>query len=123
MKTRFVLFAVVFSAVFCWALISGCASSPEPEPEIPPFEPGVYSNQSAAGELYLSAPVNMSGVCAILGTDKTGTYFITKSAYTDSHNIDFKWSDDSATSAVVFGRDRKTLYVGTAESWLWERYQ
>jgi hypothetical protein len=123
MKTRFVLFTAIFSAVFCWALISGCASSPGPEPDISPFEPGVYSSQTAAGELYLSAPVNMSGTCAVLETDKTGTYFITESAYTDSHTITFKWSDGSATSAFVSGGDRKILRFGTAGFWSWERYQ
>jgi hypothetical protein len=59
----------------------------------------------------------------MLGTDKTGTYFITKSAYIDSYTLAFKWSDGSVTSAFVSGENRKLLRFGTVELWSWERYQ
>jgi hypothetical protein len=112
-----------FAAALCWLFISACVSSPAPgpEPDTLPFEPGVYSSQAAAEELYLSAPANMSGTCAVPGTDKTGTYFVTKSVYTDSHDITFRWSDGSTTSAFVSGSDRTTLRFGTADFWLWVR--
>jgi hypothetical protein len=104
-------------------MISGCASSPEPEsgPDISPFEPGVYSSQATAEELYLSEPVGMSGTCSVPGTDKTGIYTIVISAYTDSHSIIFKWSDGSSTSAFVVNGNRKTLHFGTDTLWLWAR--
>jgi hypothetical protein len=112
-----------FAVVFCWVLFFGCASSPESEaePDVLPFEPGLYLSQDTAEELYLSTPVNMSGTCTMPETDKTGTYSITKSAYTDSHTITFRWSDGSATSAFVSGGNRKTLRFGTAEFWMWVR--
>ncbi|MDR2784850.1 MAG: hypothetical protein LBB83_02930 [Treponema sp.] len=114
-----------FAVVFCWILISGCMSSPEPEPEtnIPLIEPGVYSNQLTTEELYLSEPVDMSGICAFLGTDKTGTYIIIKSVYTDSYTITFKWSDSSTTSAFISNGDKKALRFGTDSLWSWMRYQ
>jgi hypothetical protein len=112
-----------FTVVFCWILISGCASSPAPEPDVLPFEPGVYLNQVTTEELYLSTPVNMSGTCSIPEDNKTGTYFIAKSAYTDSHDITFRWSDGSTTSAFVASGNRKTLRFGTDTLWLWIRYE
>ncbi|MDR2052847.1 MAG: hypothetical protein LBP80_05470 [Treponema sp.] len=116
-----------FAAFFCWFFISACVSSPgsesESESDVLPFEPGVYLNQATKEELYLSAPLDMSGMCSIPEDDKTGTYSIAKSAYTDSYTITFKWSDGTTTSAFVVNGNRKTLRFGTDTPWLWVRYE
>jgi hypothetical protein len=115
-----------FLVFFCWVLISGCASSPEPGTtgvDVLPFEPGVYLSQVTEEELHLSEPVNMSGICSIAGTDKTGTYILDRSAYTDSYIITFSWSDGSTTSAFVVNGNRKALRFGTDTLWLWKYYE